>query len=379
MKKRSRVLSALTLLILFGLCILGLLFVNLTLVIPRLAARSFGLPTHDLGYTQQIYYAALLVLQESALTNPLDLTGQARSFQVVLGEPTASVIQRLYDEGYIASADAFRTYLLYSGLDRSIQAGNYQLSPAMNAIEIAHHLQDATPTHVTFRIFPGWRLEEIAEALPTSGLNFSPDEFLAATRLPRNGFIFSSQLPQDATLEGFLFPATYEITRTTTLEGFIRIALDKFQSQLTPELQSGLANQGLEIYQAVTLASIIEREAVQEDEMPLIASVFYNRLAAGMKLDSDPTVQFALGFNKEQNTWWTNPLSLEDLEVSSSYNTYKFSGLPPGPISNPGLAALQAVAYPASSSYYYFRAACDGSGRHSFAKTFREHVANACP
>ncbi|HEX7972766.1 MAG TPA: endolytic transglycosylase MltG, partial [Anaerolineales bacterium] len=132
-------------------------------------------------------------------------------------------------------------------------------------------------------------------------------------------------------------------------------------------------------YEGVILASMVQREAIVSQEMPLIASVFLNRQSANMKLDSDPTVQYALGYNPDQKTWWTNPLSLDNLQVDSPYNTYQRAGLPPGPISNPGLSALQAVAFPAKTPYYFFRAACDGSGRHTFAKTFEEHVKNACP
>ena len=127
------------------------------------------------------------------------------------------------------------------------------------------------------------------------------------------------------------------------------------------------------------LASIVEREAVVEDEMPLIASVFMNRLANDMNLAADPTIQYALGFNRDQGTWWTNPLSLDDLKLPSSYNTYENPGLPPGPICSPGLAALQAVAAPAQTPFLYFRADCDGSGRHLFAESFQEHLDNACP
>ena len=113
--------------------------------------------------------------------------------------------------------------------------------------------------------------------------------------------------------------------------------------------------------------------------MPLIASVFINRLAAGMPLEADSTVQFALGHQEATDTWWKNPLSLDDLQVDSPYNTYLYGRLPPGPISNPGSTALNAVAFPAQTGYYYFRAACDGSGEHRFAETFEEHVQNACP
>jgi UPF0755 protein len=113
--------------------------------------------------------------------------------------------------------------------------------------------------------------------------------------------------------------------------------------------------------------------------MPLIASVFLNRLAAGMPLEADSTAQYALGYQEKTHTWWKNPLSLGDLQVDSPYNTYLYGGLPPGPISNPGLNALRAVAFPAQAEYYYFRAACDGSGEHNFAETFEEHLQNACP
>jgi UPF0755 protein len=320
-----------------------------------------------------------LILQEQSLIRPVEPSGLPRPFRIGLGEPTASVIQRLYEDGFIASADAFRNYLVYSGLDTTLQAGDYQLSRSMNALEIAKKLQDATPEHITLRILAGWRLEEIAEALPTSGLDISPEEFLASTGIRRNGYVFSDSLPPQASLEGFFFPETYEMTRTLTLEGVIIAILENFQANLTTDLVGGFIDQGLDVYSAVTLASIVEREAMDDGEMPMIASVFYNRLAKGMKLDSDPTVQYALGFNKVQGTWWTNPLSLEDLNVDSPYNTYKYPGLPPGPIASPGANALKAVAFPESSPYLYFRAACDGSGRHVFARTFEEHVANGCP
>jgi UPF0755 protein len=159
----------------------------------------------------------------------------------------------------------------------------------------------------------------------------------------------------------------------------IAILLEEFRDQLTPDLREGLKRQGLSIYEAVILASIVERETVVEDEMPLIASVFLNRLAAGMPLEADSTAQYALGYQEEAKTWWKNPLSLDDLQVDSPYNTYLHGGLPPGPISNPGLNALKAVAFPAQADYFYFRAACDGSGEHHFAETFEEHVQNACP
>jgi UPF0755 protein len=249
----------------------------------------------------------------------------------------------------------------------------------MNSVEIAHSLQDATPSKVDFVILPGWRMEEIAAALPTSGLQISPQEFLSGTIKPYGNTESLDNLPPGATLEGFLFPGGYELERDTSLTVLLEHVLGSFEQNLSPELRQGFSQQGLDVFQAVTLASIIQREAVDPAEMPMIASVFYNRLRSGMKLDSDPTVQYALGFNQAQGTWWTNPLSLDDLKTDSPYNTYLYPGLPPGPIANPGPEALRAVAFPDESPYYYFRAACDHSGTHVFSETFEEHVSKACP
>ncbi|HET6846031.1 MAG TPA: endolytic transglycosylase MltG, partial [Anaerolineales bacterium] len=155
--------------------------------------------------------------------------------------------------------------------------------------------------------------------------------------------------------------------------------LSGFAQHFSTELQDQVAAQGLSIREAVILASIVQREAIDLGEAPLIASVYLNRLRTGMDLEADPTVQYALGFNASQQTWWTNPLTLADLSAPSPYNTYQWGGLPPGPISNPGLAAIEAVANATPSPYLYFNARCDGSGRHVFSQTFEEHLSNLCP
>jgi UPF0755 protein len=152
-----------------------------------------------------------------------------------------------------------------------------------------------------------------------------------------------------------------------------------FDAFISGAVREGFGQQGLDVYSAVTLASIIEREGIHDDEHAQIASVFLNRLRQGMKLDSDPTVQYAMGYNTAQQTWWTNPLSIADLQFESNYNTYLSPGLPPAPISNPGESALRAVAWPATTAYFYFRANCAGDGHHSFGTTFEEHLQNACP
>jgi UPF0755 protein len=160
---------------------------------------------------------------------------------------------------------------------------------------------------------------------------------------------------------------------------FINGLLRNFALHLTPDLINEYKRTGLTTYQAVTLASLVEREAVKDEEKPLIASVYLNRYKINMKLDADPTVQYALGYSIINQSWWTSPLSLIDLQVNSPYNTYINAGLPPTPIANPSIEALRAVAFPAQSNYLYFRAKCDGSGFHDFSETFDEHLQNGCP
>ena len=359
----------------FILLILLCLLVPL-IYVPSQASRIYGLPAPWLTLPQRVQYSAMLLWYDGLLTHPLDPSGTEQSFTIEMGEPVDSVANHLESVGLIRDAESFRTYLVYSGLDTSIQAGEYQLSTAMSAIGIAHELQDATPQEVTFVVLPGWRVEEIAESLPTSGLPITYDEFLAAAQTPPQEFDFLSGADS---VEGFLYPDSYIFPREISAGEMVNELVRNSALHLTLDLKNGFEKQGLNVYQAVTLASMVQREAVQEEEQPLIASVYLNRLKIGMKLDADPTVQYAIGYNILQKTWWTNPLSLLDLQINSRYNTYIHAGLPPAPIANPGLSALRAVAFPEETAFYFFRAKCDDSGFHEFAETFDEHVQNACP
>jgi len=344
--------------------------------IPAQAARIYGQPAAWLTLSQRVQYSASLLWYDDLLTRPLDVNGTEQLFTIEPGESVNSVANHLELVGLVRNAEALRAYLIYSGLDTSIQAGDYQLSAAMSAIDIAHELQDATPEEVTFIILPGWRMEEIAASLPTSGLAITPEAFLTAAQTPSDEFDFLSGADS---AEGFLYPDSYILPRETSAEELVNELVRNFALRLSRDLQFGFEQQGLTIYQAVTIASIVQREAVQKEESALIASVYLNRLKIGMKLDADPTVQYALGYDFAKGTWWANPLSANDLQFDSPYNTYIYKGYPPSPISNPGLDALQAVAFPAETTYYYFRAKCDGSGYHLFAETFEEHLGNGCP
>ena len=360
---------------LITLILLCLLIIGVLVGIPLLATQQYGSPSPALSPLDQFEFSARLLWYGGLLTQPLSPRNAEQPFTIEPGEGVPSIAIRLEEVGLIRSATAFRAYLIYTGLDTSIQAGDYQLSPAQSIVDIAHELQDATPEQITFVILPGWRMEEIAMSLSTSGLNITPDEFMAAASSTPQSLDF---LPASGSTEGFFYPDTYILSRDTTAKALVGEFVRNFSLHLTVDLHEGFARQGLDVHQAVTLASIVQREAVVPDERAQIASVFYNRLRDGIKLDSDPTVQYALGFNQSQGVWWTNPLSAIDLKYDSLYNTYLYPGLPPGPIDNPSLSALQAVAFPAETPYYYFRARCDDSGLHNFAVTLEEHLQNGC-
>ncbi|MFZ6020269.1 MAG: endolytic transglycosylase MltG [Chloroflexota bacterium] len=360
---------------LMGMGALGWMLVQ----IPVLAEQRFGYASSKLDVFDRYWYSLKLLLKFPELTTPLEPQATPRPFVIQRGETAEQVAIRLQREGLIRDYEAFRDYMVYSGLDTAIQAGEYEISPAWNAIEIGHQLLDATPDQITFVILAGWRVEEIAASLPTSGLQITPEEFLQFVRNPPSEWHPAGRDSTGMSLEGYLFPGEYRFRRDASVREVVAAFLDRFNEQVDANLREGFSRQGLTLHEAVTLASIVHREGVVEEERPMIASVFYNRLRAGMKLDADPTVQYALGYNSIQQTWWTNPLSRDDLMVNSPYNTYQITGLPPAPICNPSLSAFQAVAYPADSPYFYFRARCDGSRKHSFAKTFEEHLQNACP
>lgn len=345
------------------------------------AESAFGPPSPALGPIQRIQLGLQLGWQAEALQRPVDNGAGLQEFSIPLDESTGSILRRLQAAGLIRHATLFSQYLVYTGLDTQLQAGDFELSPAMNSPQIAQALLDPTPGLVTLSILPGWRLEEIAGSLPSSGLEVSPSDFLlAAARIPA-GFDFLADLPSGINLNGYFLAGNYEeLERELSADELVRRLLEAgLGAQLTDEIRAGIAAQGLNLHQALTIASIVERESVLDEEMPLIASVFLNRFHNGIKLEADPTVQYAIGYDAASQSWWINPLLTGHLNTDSPYNTYLYGGLPPGPIASPSLQALQAVARPTLSDYFFFQAACDGSGVHVFSYTYEEHIRNNCP
>lgn len=351
---------------------IGILYIGL----PN-AVGSIGEPASDLDPLNRVYLLSYLWLNLEEIDSTAGNPEVQYELEVVQGENAAEVIGRLKSAEVVENEALLRNYLEFRGFDRGIEAGSYLLNGGMSIREIAYALQKADPDSVGLVILEGWRREQIAEAISSKGLNFTAAEFMAASQQAPQEFDFVEDIPVFASLEGFLFPDTYSISAELDAEDFVIKLLENFENRLTPEILLGIEQQGLDIYQAVTLASIVEREAVVAEERDRIASVFLNRIDLGMKLEADPTVQYALGIQLG-GSWWKAPLSLADLEIDSPYNTYLYSGLPPGPIANPGLESIRAVAFPEETAYLYFRATCDGSGRHSFSLTFEEHQSKAC-
>ena len=283
------------------------------------------------------------------------------------GASTGKVAAILTKQRLIKNNRVFGLYVRYQGLDNKLKAGEYQLSPAMSVSEIVDNLIKGTVTTYSFTIPEGYNTKQIAKVLVDKGY-VDVEKFWQAVEKSKFDSDFLQGLPSNRQrLEGYLFPATYKITKGMTEEQIINRMLERFSKEITPDFKAKADKLGLSLHQAVTLASIIEREAVKDEERPRVAAVFFNRLKKGMKLESCATVQYALGENKTR-------LLYKDLRVDSPYNTYLVKGLPVGPIANAGSPSLQAAVNPAQEDYLFFVVSVDG--KHAFSKTLAEHNRN---
>jgi UPF0755 protein len=295
-------------------------------------------------------------------------------FTVEPGETAGDIALRLKRLGLITDAELFRQLAHYQGADSKLEAGRYELRANMTMGEIIEALQHGRLEEIAVTIPEGWRVEQIAELLAEE-VRVDSDQFLDLVHGGHFGYQFLEDRPPGATLEGFLFPDTYYLPVQPTALDIIGRMLTNFEQRFTADMRQMAVEREMTIYEVVTLASIVEREAVVAEERPVIAGVFLNRLAEGMTLDACPTVQYALGYQEDTGQWWKTPLTLEELDrVNSPFNTYLHQGLPPGPICNPGLASMLAVLEPVETDYLYFLAKGDGS--HAFARTFEEHLQN---
>ncbi len=376
--------GALTLAVLFGMQMMR------TALETRAPADSG--PTLDLSFESgdSFLTSLFLSMHQEELNQPVSDDPTPVTFVVELGETAAQVAARLEEEGLVVDGEVFRRFMGYHDLDVSLEAGFYSLRPNMTMHEIAEALQHGGDNTVTITIPEGWRAEQTAWLLGQQGVMRS-DDFMAEVHTGQDDYPWLADRPPGASLEGFLFPDTYELAAEATPATVVGLMLATYDARVAPEIEGRLAGKTLfdlglgterpmTVYDVMILASIVEREAVVSEERPIIASVYYNRLdpahveQTALRLSSDPTVQYAKGYDPETGYWWNPMLPGEGLTVESPYNTFKVQGLPPGPICSPGLASILAVLNPAQTDYLYFHAI--GDGTHVFASTLEEHMQN---
>ncbi|OGZ37313.1 MAG: hypothetical protein A3D38_00115 [Candidatus Portnoybacteria bacterium RIFCSPHIGHO2_02_FULL_40_23] len=298
------------------------------------------------------------------INTPVSGQFKEQSFVIEKGESLKEIGEHLEKEGLINQDYWFKFYVLGKGWAGRLQAGEYTLSPSMSILEIAENLAEGkTISDISITIPEGFTLKQIDSRLTQVGLidkggllNFNQKEFL----------ILNSQF-SISNLEGFLFPDTYKFRKDNSLEEIIRKILNNFDKKLSEDLRAEIQKQRKNIFEIITLASIVQNEALTNEEMPVIAGVFSNRLTIGLPLQSDATINYITGKNLRQP-------SIKDTEVNSLYNTYLHKGLPPGPISNPGLDAIKAAIYPQKTDYFYFLHPLNGPT--VFSKTLKEHNSN---
>lgn len=378
-----------------------LIFVGFLAFAPRLMAWVESNP----GMIKQgIVVDFVRWYQPDALDDtPLGSDGGRITFTVPSGASDAEIGHLLFEKGLVRSELAFQYWVVQGGRSGNLQAGSYDLSPSLSPSEIVAALRQEAGQEVTIRIQEGWRLEQIVGYLSTTKLTMNLDEFASLVTAPPadllNKYDFFKDLPVGRSLEGYLYPDTYRVDANASARDVVVKLLDTFAARLTPEIRAAIAKRtvngkAMTIDQAVTLASIVEREAVLDQERPTIAGVYVNRLnTAGWVLDADPTLQYALSTAAHADAkpadwhaiqWWP-PLQSAGKDVKlpkelAGYQTYVRAGLPPTPISAPRIASIEAVANAdTKSGYFFFVAACPGGtrdGSHYFAKTLAEHNAN---
>lgn len=315
--------------------------------------------------------------------SPVSAGKKEIAFTVSRGQGVKEVAAALQAAGLVRSKEFFRFYVWWNGLDDKLQAGDYILSPGQSVRELARILLAGRAAEQKILIREGEDVAQIAANFEQVGLLNKKDFFKTvgeplidyrakggAGPLPFDfsaEFDFLKDKPKYYSLEGYLFPDTYLFSRQSTPELAVKKMLSNFDRKFSPELRREVSRQGRSVYNIVTMASILEKEVRRPEEMKIAAGIFWSRLKRGQALQSDATLSYVLGDTVAAH-------SQKDLKFDSPYNTYKYAGLPPTPIGNPGIEAIKAAIYPAKTDYNFFLT--DKNGETYFAKTFEEHVRN---
>ena len=291
---------------------------------------------------------------------------ETKIFSVTKGERTKQISINLEKQGFIKYGFFFRFYVLTRGVADKLQAGDYLLSPSMATPEITKKLVSGDIVREKITIIEGWNLRDIAFYLREQEL-VTTIEFFKIVSLPKDfskEFDFLKDKPKDLSLEGYLFPDTYETQEGEIAEEIVRKILKNFDQKLNPELREEIKKQDKTIFEIITMASLIEEEVKTTPDKKLVSGILWKRLESGMPLQVDATINYITGKK-------TTKVSAEETKIDSPYNTYKYRDLPLGPISNPGLESIIAAIYPQESEFWYYLSALDGET--IFNKTFEKH------
>lgn len=303
----------------------------------------------------------------AGVTRPYKGYGGAEQFvDIAPGSGSISIARHLVEAGVVRDVTSFRIALWLSGKGRHLQAGEYRFDRPVSARDVADKIARGEIYVIPITFPEGLTIKQMAGEYAAKQFGSASDFAEAAD----NAALIRALDPEARTLEGYLFPDTYKLPRKTTAAQLVSRMVTDFQKAVTPQLLDAIAAHGLTIHQWVTLASIVEKETGNPNERPLVAAVYVNRLKRGMILQCDPTVIYAL----DRAGLYDGNLTRANLLFDSPYNTYRYPGLPPGPIASPGRASLEAAANPADVPYLYFVA--KGDGTHAFASTLEEHNRN---
>lgn len=311
-----------------------------------------------------VYYGYALTWRSSS-------SSELEAFIVEPGWGSTRISFELKDRGLILDAYAFQLYTWTNGISSRLQDGEYQLAKNLTLPEIAKILNKGTGTskEIKLTFIEGWSNKDYADYLTEKGVIKNPAEFFAVVQKKADwwdDYASLSSRPKSLDLEGYLFPDTYRIFNGASITDVVKKMLNNLQEKFTPDLISEISRQKKDIHEILTVASILEKEVSTDRDRKLVADIIYKRLAAGMPLQVDSTVNYVTGQSKSRS-------SAVDLKFDSPYNTYMYKGLPPGPIDNPGLSSITAAIYPTANPYYFFLTTPDGQVIYS--KTHDEHVA----
>jgi UPF0755 protein len=335
----------------------------------------------DVPGADDVFIGRYLEANAAKLEQPAGTDDTPVTFTISPGETVAQIAARLQEQGLVIDVELFRRYVQYHGMDTTIEAGEFTLRKTMTIPEVAEALQRGLVAEQVVTIQEGLRLEQVA-AVVAAQTTIPEDEFLTLVttgwRDAGLAYDFLAEIPPGATLEGFLFPETYRLHEEATALDLLNRMLQTFDARVTPEMRAAGDRHEMTFYELIAMASIVEREAVLDEERPFIASVYFNRWNSGWLLNADPTVQYGIASQPGWTGEWWPQLTPEDYQsVVSPYNTYLNLGLPPSPICSPGLASIEAAAYPADTDYFYFLVDCTkNDGSHLFAVNEEQHLAN---